>query len=189
MRAAITHVTRDPSRSKAQIVVFTDGACKGNPGIGGWGFATFRADDQIGYQAYEREEVDLQRFGGSLSTTNNRMELTAVIEALGELAGKQYRSEGVAPTLLICVDSEYVLKGVTEWVDGWRRKGWIKADKKPVVNSDLWKQLLVEIEQFDAITWCWVRGHSGHRGNELADQLSNKGVEAIRKGNPGVATA
>ena len=150
------------------IEIYTDGACKGNPGIGGWG-ASLR------YQGKEK-----QLYGGELQTTNNRMELTAVIEALSALK---------RPGCLIDLynDSRYVLDGLTQWLPGWKRRGWKTASKKPVLNQDLW-QTLDELTQQHEIRWHWVRGHSGLAGNELADELANLGVQAVMQ-NKGSTTA
>ncbi len=139
--------------------MWTDGACKGNPGIGGWG-AWMRSG------AHERE-----LFGGEAHTTNNKMELTAVIEGLRAL------KEPCDVTLH--VDSTYVMQGVKTWMAGWKRNGWRTADKKPVKNQDLWQALDIEVERHH-ITWVWVKGHAGDPGNERADQLANKGVDATR---------
>lgn len=136
--------------------VYTDGACRGNPGPGGWG-ALLR------YNGKEK-----QLWGGESLTTNNRMELQAVIEALSALK----RPCRVA----ITTDSEYVLKGMTEWVVAWKRRGWKTADRKPVKNADLW-QRLDELVSGHEITWHWVRGHTGHPENELADRLANRGID------------
>jgi len=140
------------------VELFTDGACKGNPGPGGWGV----------FMRYEGHEKEL--FGGELETTNNRMELMAAIMGLESLS----RSCQVTLT----TDSKYVLQGITEWIDGWKKKGWKNAAKKPVKNADLWKRLdLARVNH--QINWVWVKGHSGHDENERADELANKGVEAI----------
>jgi ribonuclease HI len=140
------------------VQIFTDGACKGNPGPGGWG-AVLR------YDGTEREI-----FGGEEATTNNRMELKAVIEALGALK-RPCR-------VVLHTDSQYVQKGITEWMPSWKARGWRTASKAPVKNADLWR----ELDQRAAghrIDWVWVRGHSGHDGNERADALANKGVAAL----------
>lgn len=140
------------------VEIFTDGACKGNPGPGGWG-ALLR------YQGNEREI-----FGGELVTTNNRMELMAVIQALTTLK----RTCQVELT----TDSKYVMQGVQQWLENWKARGWKTASKQPVKNQDLW-QLLDEQVQRHQIQWRWVAGHTGHPGNERADELANKGVEEV----------
>ncbi len=140
------------------VEIYTDGACKGNPGLGGWG-AWLRFGDR------ERE-----LFGGARDTTNNRMELTAVIEALRVL---NRRCEVVLHT-----DSQYVQKGISEWIHGWKAKGWKTADRKPVKNADLWKELDALASRHH-IEWRWVKGHAGDVGNERADSLANRGVEMV----------
>ena len=140
------------------INIYTDGSCKGNPGPGGWG-AILEAGGR------ERE-----MFGGEALTTNNRMELTAVIEALGALK-RPCR-------VILHTDSQYVQKGITEWINGWKARGWRTAAKEPVKNVDLWKKL-DEVVRTHHIDWIWVRGHAGHEGNERADALANKGVESL----------
>ncbi|MAD67393.1 ribonuclease HI [Porticoccaceae bacterium] len=142
----------------SHVQIFTDGACRGNPGPGGWG-ALLR---------FGGEEKTL--FGGEQDTTNNRMELTAVIEALGALK----RPCDVTLTS----DSTYVLKGIQEWMPNWKKRGWKTASKKPVKNVDLWKKLDVLIVEHK-IDWQWVKGHSGHPENELADQLANQGIDEL----------
>jgi ribonuclease HI len=150
-------------KAATQVVIYTDGACKGNPGVGGWG-----AFLQTGSGAAMRER-DL--FGGALETTNNRMELTAVIEALAALKRRCH--------VTVYTDSAYVKNGMTEWIFGWKAKGWKTADKKPVKNEDLWKRLDALAAQH-AIEWRWVKGHAGDPGNERADALANLGVESVR---------
>lgn len=145
----------------AAIDIYTDGACKGNPGVGGWGVLVRNG-------ASEKE-----LFGGEKSTTNNRMEMTAVIEALTAL---EQRSK-----VRLHTDSQYVQKGISEWIHSWKRRGWKTADKQPVKNVDLWQRLDALAAQHD-IEWIWVKGHAGHDGNERADRLANRGVEvALRK--------
>jgi len=141
------------------VVVYTDGACKGNPGPGGWG-ALLR------WKGHEKE-----LFGGELDTTNNRMELTAVIQALSALKS---RCE-----VAVYTDSVYVKDGITKWIHGWKQRGWRTADKKPVKNVELWQRLEALAAQHD-VQWHWVRGHDGDPGNERADALANRGVDSVR---------
>jgi ribonuclease HI len=141
---------------KKRINIYTDGACKGNPGPGGWG------------AVLEYGEHAKELFGGEMETTNNRMELMAAIEALTILKE--------TCDIVLTTDSQYVRKGITEWLAGWKRNGWKTSAKKPVKNADLWKRL-DEQNARHSIEWKWVKGHSGHPGNELADQLANKGVD------------
>jgi len=138
------------------IEIYTDGACKGNPGPGGWG-AWLKAGMH-----------DKEMFGGETLTTNNRMELMAVIEALGALKGPS--------TIKLHTDSQYVKNGITTWIHDWKRRGWRTADKKPVKNEDLWRRLETATLGHQ-IEWIWVKGHAGDPGNEKADELANKGVE------------
>lgn len=142
------------------VDIFTDGACKGNPGPGGWG-ALLR------FGAQEKEI-----FGGEPATTNNRMELTAVIEALAALK----RSSDVT----LHTDSQYVQKGITEWIHGWKARGWKTAARTPVKNADLWRRLDA-LAGKHKIHWKWVKGHAGHVENERADVLANRGVELVLK--------
>lgn len=143
----------------SQVEIWTDGACKGNPGVGGWG-ALLRQG--------KHEKV---MYGGELHTTNNRMELLAVIQALKAL---KRRCDVVVHT-----DSQYVQKGMNEWLVNWKRRGWRTADKKPVKNADLWQEL-DQLVQNQPVTWRWVKGHAGDPGNERADELANLGVEQMR---------
>lgn len=140
------------------IEIFTDGACKGNPGPGGWG-ALLR------YNGLEKP-----LYGGEKNTTNNRMELTAAIEALRAIKERCIVD--------LTTDSQYVRQGITEWITNWKARGWKTASKQPVKNVDLWQQLDELIQQHD-VRWHWVKGHSGHRENEMADQLANKGIEEL----------
>jgi ribonuclease HI len=148
----------DPPEDTASVEIWTDGACKGNPGPGGWG-ALLRYGD------HEKE-----LFGGERLTTNNRMELTAVIEALASLKRRC--------SVVVHTDSQYVQLGITEWIPNWMRRGWKTADKKPVKNADLW-QRLHELAGRHDIHWRWVKGHAGVDGNERADELANRGVETV----------
>jgi len=143
------------------VVIYTDGACKGNPGPGGWG-AWLRSG------GHERE-----LFGGEAETTNNRMELTAVIEALRALK----RPCEVA----LYTDSQYVRRGISEWIQSWKRNGWLTSAKKPVANADLWRALDEEAARHE-IQWHWVKGHSGDVGNERADTLANAGAARFAGG-------
>ena len=143
------------------VDVFTDGACKGNPGVGGWG-ALLKFGDST------RELC-----GGEAHTTNTRMELTAVIRALEALNRKCH--------IRVHTDSKYVQQGITEWIHAWKKRGWKTVDKKPVKNEDLWRQLDDLAREHD-IEWRWVKGHAGHAGNERADELANQGVEQARQG-------
>jgi len=140
------------------IEIYTDGACKGNPGVGGWGVL-------LRSGVHERE-----LFGGEAMTTNNRMELIAVIRALEALR----RSSEVR----LHTDSKYVQQGITEWIHGWKKRGWKTADKKPVKNEDLWRRL-DELAALHRVHWLWVKGHNGHDGNERADALANRGVDSV----------
>lgn len=140
----------------SKVEIFTDGACRGNPGIGGWG-ALLR---------YAGKEKSL--YGGEAHTTNNRMELTAVIKGLEALTKPCQVS--------ITSDSKYVLSGITEWMPNWKKRGWKTASKKPVQNVDLWQELDGMVAKHE-IEWNWVKGHSGHRENEIADDLANLGID------------
>jgi ribonuclease HI len=149
----------ESANTKSDVVIYADGACRGNPGPGGWG-AWLKAG------AAERE-----LFGGEKLTTNNRMELTAVIQALSALTRRC--------KVTVYTDSEYVKNGITSWIHGWRKRGWKTADGKPVKNVELWLQL----ERLNAghdVQWRWVKGHAGDPGNERADMLANRGADSVR---------
>ena len=141
-----------------RIEIFTDGACRGNPGKGGWG-VMIRSNG-----------LEESLYGGDLSTTNNIMELTAAIKAL------EYIPEN--SNVVLTTDSKYVMQGITEWIKNWKIRNWKTASKKPVRNKELWKRL-DNLTNLHSVEWKWVKGHSGHRENEIADQLANKGIDEI----------
>lgn len=144
--------------ARPQVEIWTDGACKGNPGPGGWGV-------WLRSGTHEKE-----LFGGEKLTTNNRMELTAVIEALSSLKR--------TCEVTVHTDSEYVRKGITEWIHGWERRGWKTADGKPVKNAELWRRLDA-LRKLHHVQWRWVKGHAGNVGNERADALANRGAASV----------
>lgn len=144
--------------SNVAVEMFTDGACRGNPGPGGWGVL-------LRYNGVEKE-----LWGGEPSTTNNRMELLAAIEGLKSLS-RPCRVE-------LTTDSQYVRKGITEWIHNWKKNNWRTAAKKPVKNDDLWRALDELVSTHD-VRWHWVKGHSGHAENELADTLANRGIDEL----------
>jgi ribonuclease HI len=143
------------------VEIFTDGACKGNPGVGGWG-ALLRTKGK------ERE-----MYGGEAHTTNNRMELMGAISALEVLSRPCH--------IRLHTDSKYVQQGISEWVHGWKQRGWKTSSKQPVKNEDLWRRLDEAVSRHK-IEWIWVKGHAGHIENERADELANRGVEEILNG-------
>lgn len=145
------------------VQLFTDGACSGNPGPGGWGVI-------LRYKGVEKELC-----GGEPATTNNRMEMTAVIRGLNALTRPC--------TVEVYTDSQYVQKGITEWLRGWKARGWKTADKKPVKNEDLWRELDAAAARHK-VSWHWVRGHAGHAENERADQLARQGLTENRRAAP-----
>jgi len=146
------------------IDIYTDGACSGNPGPGGWG-AVLKSGP------HEKEI-----WGFDPQTTNNRMEILAVIRALEQLKRK-------GMTVKVHTDSQYVQKGISEWIHGWKARGWLTSGKKPVKNADLW-HVLDEIAAYHTIEWHWIKGHAGHPGNERADALARRGVETARLAHP-----
>lgn len=156
MRKATNHA----ATGQPDVEIWTDGACKGNPGPGGWGVLL------------KRDHHEKTMFGGDADTTNNRMELTAVIEALNALNRPCH--------VILHTDSQYVQKGITEWLPNWKARGWRTAAKQPVKNADLW-QRLDQASARHKIDWRWVRGHDGDPGNERADELANEGVQAVVK--------
>jgi len=145
------------------VEIFTDGACSGNPGPGGWGVI-------LRWKGRDKELL-----GGEAETTNNRMELMAAIRGLEELK----RPCEVA----VYTDSSYVQKGITQWLPGWKARGWKTADKKPVKNDDLWKRLELAAQRH-AVTWNWIKGHAGHAENERADQLARQGILSLTGDRP-----
>ena len=146
-------------QTEDRVEIWTDGACKGNPGIGGWGVLM-----KFG-------QIEKTLHGGEPLTTNNRMEMMAVIEALVSLKRPCQ--------VILHVDSQYVMKGMTEWIQGWKLRGWRTADKKPVKNADLWLLMDTQVQRHE-VSWRWVKGHAGDPGNERADLLANRGVEDTR---------
>lgn len=142
----------------SRVVIYTDGACRGNPGPGGWG-AVLRCDGR-----------DKELFGGEADTTNNRMELTAAIRSLAAL--------NRACEVDLFTDSEYLRLGITQWMKNWKKRGWKTASRKPVKNQDLWQALDAEAARHD-VRWHWVKGHAGDEGNEWADELANRGIDAL----------
>jgi ribonuclease HI len=142
------------------IKIYTDGACKGNPGVGGWGAIIMQ------------DEKNIELFGGENETTNNRMELMAVIMALKEISSNL--------ELTIYTDSTYVQKGISEWIKNWKVNNWRSSSKKPVKNKDLWIELDEAVDS-RKINWEWVKGHAGNEGNEKADELANQGVISMMR--------
>ena len=140
------------------VIIYTDGACRGNPGPGGWGVLI------------EYGESYKQLYGGDISTTNNKMELTAAIMALKEIKEPC--------KIILYTDSKYVLQGIEEWIHNWKKRGWRGTNKKPVKNIELWKEL-DELRDEHNIKWNWVKGHSGDPGNETADMLANRGIDEL----------
>ncbi len=158
-----TQAAENTASTDEIVDIYTDGACSGNPGPGGWG-----AILRMGAAA---DRVEKEMFGGEAATTNNRMELMAVIEALKALK-RPVRAR-------VHTDSQYVQKGISEWIHSWKKRGWRTADKQPVKNADLWRLLDAEAARHH-VEWHWVRGHNGHVDNERADVLARRGVDSIR---------
>ncbi|MEQ3723617.1 ribonuclease HI [Alcanivorax sp.] len=142
------------------VIIYTDGACRGNPGPGGWGAILLYGD----------KEKEL--FGGEPETTNNRMELMAAIVALETL--------NASCQVVLTTDSKYVMDGITQWMANWKKRGWKTASKQPVKNVDLWQRLDAAVQRHD-VDWQWVKGHSGHPGNERADALANRGIDEMKQ--------
>ena len=140
------------------VIIYTDGACRGNPGPGGWGVLI------------EFGQLSRELYGGENNTTNNKMELKAAIMALRKLKEPC--------EIIFYTDSKYVLKGIEEWIHNWKKKGWVGANKKPIKNIELWKEL-DELRDEHNIKWNWVKGHSGDPGNETADMLANRGIDEL----------
>ena len=141
-----------------EIEIFTDGACRGNPGLGGWGALIRKGGKEISL------------WGGEKDTTNNRMEMQAAIRGLESIVESS--------NITITTDSNYLKDGITQWLDGWKKKDWMTASKKPVKNKDLWIKL-DELSNFHNVNWKWVKGHSGYRENDIADLLANKGIDEL----------
>jgi ribonuclease HI len=160
-QAKDTEDTAEPGAAGPLVEIWTDGACRRNPGPGGWGVLL------------RTGEHEKELHGGERSTTNNRMEMTAVIHALAALKGRC--------RVRVHTDSQYVKLGITEWMAQWKRRGWLTADRKPVKNEDLWRQLAEQAARH-VIEWRWVRGHAGDPGNERADALANRGVDEVLGG-------
>jgi ribonuclease HI len=150
------------------MLVYTDGGCSGNPGPGGWAYV-------LVVETFQGSKVLAEKFGGEKETTNNRMELKAVIAALEALKRtKQGRKAQVF------TDSQYVQKGMTEWIEGWKRNGWKTSDKRPVKNQDLWQRLDALASDF-SITWTWVKGHAGNKYNERCDVLTQRAINSVTR--------
>ncbi|MDR1410893.1 MAG: ribonuclease HI [Spirochaetaceae bacterium] len=164
-----------------EVHIYTDGGCSGNPGPGGWAYIILRQRGKpdggkgASRKAAGGTEILVEKYGGSRHTTNNRMELTAALSALEML-----RKLNIAPkTVVVFTDSQYVQKGMTEWLPAWKEKNWINSDRQPVKNQDLWMKL-DELAPFFSIQWNWVKGHDGNELNERCDALTQKAIEHIR---------
>ena len=146
---------------KKLVEIYTDGACRGNPGPGGWAFVL----------RHVKTGREMERWGAEPDTTNNRMELMAAIQALESLTRPC--------TVRLTTDSVYVRSGITEWLPAWKKRGWKTAARKPVKNVDLWQRLDAAMQRHNKVSWHWVKGHSGHAENERADQLANRGIDEL----------
>jgi len=145
--------------SQEKIIIYTDGACSGNPGVGGWGAILM----------FKESEKKIS--GGSKDTTNNQMEIRAVIEALKIIKRPSQ--------IIVNTDSKYVMDGITKWINGWKKNGWLTADRKPVKNNELWQELDIEVSKHK-IEWRWVKGHSGDKYNDIADELAREAIGVIK---------
>jgi len=153
---------------EASLKIFTDGGCSGNPGPGGWAFVMVM-------ETFQGNKIVSEQKGGEKNTTNNRMELTAVIESLKALKGM----DDLPSRAVVCTDSQYVQKGITEWIRKWKQNSWRTSDKKPVKNQDLWMELDSLAGEF-TLDWEWVRGHSGVEYNELCDRMTQQAIAMVR---------
>jgi len=153
---------------EASLKIFTDGGCSGNPGPGGWAFV-------IVLKTFQGDKIIAEQKGGEKNTTNNRMELTAVIESLKALK----TMDDVPSKAVVCTDSQYVQKGITDWIRKWKKNAWRTSDKKPVKNKDLWVALDSIAGEF-SLDWEWVRGHSGVEHNELCDRMTQQAIAMVR---------
>ena len=153
------------------IHIYTDGGCSGNPGPGGWAFVMV---DEISSEISGDDKVLLEKWGAEKETTNNRMEMTAVIKALEELETMKDKSGRIA----VYTDSQYVQKGISQWIADWKKKGWKTSDKKPVKNQDLW-QCLDALTAGQQVDWIWVKGHAGNKYNERCDALTQKAIASL----------
>ena len=152
---------------ETHLKIYTDGGCWGNPGPGGWAYI-------IVLETFQGEKIVAERYGAEKSTTNNRMELTAVISALQNLK----TMEDIPGKATVCTDSQYVQKGITEWIVNWKKNSWKTSDKKPVKNQDLWQELDALAEEF-SLAWKWVRGHAGIAYNERCDKMTQEAISSI----------
>ena len=158
------------------VRIFTDGACRGNPGPGGWAAIL----QWVREAATDHVVAEKTLRGAEANTTNNRMELMAAIEGLGALRQRS--------AVDLTTDSQYVRQGITQWIGGWKRRGWTRANRKPVLNQDLWQRLDALNDRHD-VRWHWVRGHRGHPGNEAADRAANAAIDDLLRGHDGTADA